>query len=78
MKHPDDPDTPLLTLDEFVERLPISGAAFREATLKRLEKDPNFPVLQDEISWYRELLAYQIVTEIEEALGNDRDSNDEG
>lgn len=57
-----------MTLDEFVQQAPLLAQAMREATLREHEKDPkNWPLERDPEDWCKELGAYLLYVDVEEA-----------
>lgn len=58
-----------MTLQEFVERLPASAAAFQAATQEQHDGDPvGFRLDREEVDWFRELAAWAQFVESTEAL----------
>lgn len=61
-----DDEGPELTLVEFVGQMPMYLQAFVAATVASGESDGSFNVKRTHEDWLRELLAYEMVTRIEE------------
>lgn len=66
-----DDEGPELTLVEFVGQMSMYLQAFVAATVTSGESDDSFNVKRTHEDWLRELLAYEMVTRIEEHANGD-------
>jgi hypothetical protein len=56
----------MLTLEQFVERLPLLAAAFAAAKKEHGKTDPTFNVSREETDWFFEMAAWSAVSDLQE------------